>query len=153
MSHTFALASGNAATARRDLRNGSGADSDVRGNESARVERCAPTEPTLDELGQKLRELRHHLDEVLRSLDRATSTMPIGDLRSDRSSLRCHACNRTGSTSQAGWTLRLCGDDELHPFCPDCDRRYVHGEGRNEAQPKASVQGVQPLRTLGDVAG
>lgn len=123
------------------------------GNDSSRVERCAPAEPTLDELGEKLRELRRHLDQVLRSLDRASSNPPLGDPRSAESSLRCYSCNRTGSAGQAGWTLRLCGDDELHPFCSACDRRYVHGEGRGGTQPTPSAQGMQRLRTLGDVAG
>jgi hypothetical protein len=103
------------------------------GGDTARVEPVASVEPTLDELSQKLSELRQHLEQVLTGLNRATSGVPIGDCRADESGLRCHACSRTGATQQVGWTLRLCGDDELHPFCPDCDRQGVHGDGRNGA--------------------
>jgi hypothetical protein len=74
----------------------------------------------------------------------------IGDSRADENSVRCHACSRTGSTQQAGWTLRLCGDDELHPFCPDCDRRHV--DGRNGTQAKPIPQGMHHRPALGDVA-
>jgi hypothetical protein len=105
----------------------------VRGDDSARVERCASAEPTLDELAEKLWELRQHLEQVT-GPGGATSHAAFGDFRTDDTSLRCHACNRTGSTHQAGWTLRLCGDDELHPFCPDCDRRHVDGSNGTQAE-------------------
>lgn len=106
----------------------------MRGDDSARVERCASAEPTLDELAEKLWELRQHLEQVLTGPGGATSHAAFGDFRTDDTSLRCHACNRTGSTHQAGWTLRLCGDDELHPFCPDCDRRHVDGRNGTQAE-------------------
>ena len=85
------------------------------------------TDPTLNDLAQKLVELRQHLEQVRTGLSRATS--------GGRAYLRCHTCGRERSTDEAGWTLRLCGDDELHPFCPDCDRRHVNGNGRNGSTP------------------
>jgi hypothetical protein len=85
------------------------------------------TEATLKELAQQLVELREHLEQVRIGLSRATSGVYAGASITEESSLRCHTCGRTRSTDEAGWTLRLCGDDELHPFCPDCDRRHVNG--------------------------
>lgn len=99
----------------------------ISGENTARVECAVSAEPTLDELSQRLVELRRHLDQVLADLDRVTSGARTGDLKADESSLRCHGCSRIGSTRQAGWTLRLCGDDELHPFCPDCDQQNATG--------------------------
>ena len=101
------------------------AEDEVTTGDGARVERGASAQPTLDELAQKLSELRQHLQQVLSGLDRAAAGAQIVDSRADESRLHCHACSRTGSTDEAGWTLRLCGDDELHPFCPDCDGRHV----------------------------
>jgi hypothetical protein len=73
----------------------------------------ASTEVTLAELAGKLAKLREHLHQVLVDLDAPA-----------RGRLRCHECGLTGSSEDAaGWTMRLCGDDELHAFCPDCDRR------------------------------
>ena len=109
----------------------------------ARIERLASAEPTLDELAQRLSELRQHLEGVLAGLN----------LRAGESSLRCHACSRTGSTQQAGWTLRLCGDDELHPFCPDCDRQDTHGDVRDGADVRPIHQNVHHLPALGEVSG
>ena len=149
----FALASGRVAIARRRFRIGPEAENEVSGDDTTRVERVASAEPTLDELAQKLSELRQHLEQVVTGLNRATSGARIGDSRADENSVRCHACSRTGSTQQAGWTLRLCGDDELHPFCPDCDRRGVDGNGGNGAHVKPIPQGVHRLPALGEVSG
>lgn len=82
----------------------------------------SPTGPTLAELGEKLSKLRAHLDQVVAVLNAppdhgAVRTQSVGPHRR----LRCHDCGRVGSKDEAGWTLRLCGDDELHAFCPDCD--------------------------------
>jgi hypothetical protein len=101
----------------------------VSGAHSSRGEPDACTEPTLDELARKLSELRQHLEQVLRGLDLATSGARAGDSRAEESSLRCHACRRAWPRDEVGWTLRLCGDDELHPFCPACDGRHVDGDG------------------------
>jgi hypothetical protein len=103
----------------------------VSGGDSAPVEYGASGEATLDELAEKLSELRQHLEQVVTGLTGATSGGRAGNSGAEGSSLRCHTCGRTRSTDQAGWTLRLCGDDELHPFCPDCDRRHGEGHGRN----------------------
>jgi hypothetical protein len=90
-------------------------------NENAAIEPAAPTEATLNELAEKLSALREHLEQVVAALHD-----PPG---ADRG-LRCHGCGRTSPGGRAGWTLRLCGDDELHPFCPDCDRLHGDGDGR-----------------------
>lgn len=99
--------------------------------------------PTLPELVEKLSELREHLDQVLarlntlhdrnRAVPAAAHTATLGrrfvnaDTETDR--FRCHQCGELSPTDQTGWTLRLCGDDQLHPFCPSCDRRHVNGNG------------------------
>ena len=110
------------------------------------------TEPSLNELAQRLVELRQHLEQVRTGLSRATSGGRAGNSGVEENSLRCHMCGRARSTDQAGWTLRLCGDDELHPFCPDCDCRHVNGHGRNGHVPKAVPQAVNGLPALGKEA-
>ena len=92
------------------------------------AERGASPDPTLDELAQKLSDLREHLRQVLSGLNGGPAGRRIGDAGADNGSLRCRACNRDGSTQEVGWTLHLCADDELHPFCPDCDRRRLDGK-------------------------
>jgi hypothetical protein len=92
------------------------------------------TEATLNELAERLVELRQHLEQVRVGLSRATSEGRAGNSTDQQSALRCHTCGRARSTHQMGWTLRLCADDELHPFCPDCDRRHVNGNGRNGSE-------------------
>lgn len=101
-------------------------------------------EATLPELAEKLSELREHLDQIVARLndlhngDRATREAAhvatpgrrFANASTEADGLRCHECGQLSSTDQAGWTLRLCGDDELHPFCPSCDRRHVNGNGR-----------------------
>ena len=119
----------------------------------ARVDSVASSEPTLDELAQKLSELRQHLEQVLRGLNRGAPGARIGDSLAAESSLQCHACSRTGSSREAGWTLRLCGDDELHPFCPDCDHREVDAYDENEARVRTLPQGVHQLPALGEASG
>jgi hypothetical protein len=71
---------------------------------------------TFGELAEKLSKLRANLDQLLATLDAPVSGR-----------LRCHECGQVGSDGESGWTLRLCADDELHPFCPDCDGRYFSG--------------------------
>ena len=111
------------------------------------VEGGSSSEPTLEELAQKLSELRQHLRQVLRGLNIATSPARVGDFSTGQKGFRCHACARARSADQQGWTLRLCGDDELHPFCPDCDGRHVDRDGRDV------LQGIHPLPDLRDEAG
>ena len=96
---------------------------------------------SLPELAEKLSDLRKDLDEVIArvkdlhredrmSREEAHAPTPdrlFGMPNTDRGCLRCHECGRLSSTDRAGWTLRLCGDDELHPFCPACDGRHVTG--------------------------
>ncbi len=69
--------------------------------------------PTLSELAEKVSTLRAHLDQVLASLKSPADGR-----------LRCYECGQMASSGEAGWTLRLCADDELHAFCPGCDERY-----------------------------
>ncbi len=98
-----------------------------------------PGTATLAEIAEKLSKLREHLNQVVANLDASADdwTREHGDVplvgRFRRSfdadrSLRCHDCGRIGSTDQTGWTLRLCGDDELHAFCSDCDK-FLSGNG------------------------
>lgn len=75
-----------------------------------------------NDLAQRLSELRLQLEQVREDLTRRD----VG-----KGSLRCYSCGRVQVSEQPGWTLRLCADDELHAFCPDCDRRYLRGSGRN----------------------
>lgn len=126
------------------------ADNGVSSGDGLGARRGASPDPTLDELAQKLLDLREHLRQIVAGLGRA----PAGGRADDgaaESGLRCHACNRNGSTDQAGWTLRLCADDELHPLCPDCDRRHL--DGRNGSRPGVSSaghgSGLVEVRTAG----
>lgn len=104
------------------------------------VGRASGAGATLGELAEQLSELREHLDRIraglsdlreddggIRDAAPAASRRRIGQASAE--GLRCHECGRRSSTDQAGWTLRLCGDDQLHPFCPTCDRRPVSGNG------------------------
>lgn len=136
-----------------------------RGSGSGLSQRWTPTEngdgnapvedgaadATLGELAQKLLELRRHLEQVVMGLNESREDGRVGrdsyraagsGRRTGNSRIetgfRCHACGRTRSTEHAGWTLRLCGDDVLHTFCPDCDRRYVNGD-RSERQVPRTV--------------
>jgi hypothetical protein len=80
------------------------------------------TGPTLDELAEKLATLREHLDQVVAGLKPARNGSVVVRVHSAGAdgSLSCYECGRTGSKDEAGWTLRLCADDELHAFCPAC---------------------------------
>jgi hypothetical protein len=112
------------------------ADNGVSSGGGLSARRGASPDPTLDELAQKLSDLREHLRQVLTGLDRGLAGGRAHDAGAAESGLRCHACNRNGSTDQAGWTLRLCADDELHPLCPDCDRRHL--DRKNGSRPDVS---------------
>jgi hypothetical protein len=110
--------------------------------DSSRRETSA-TQATLAELAQKLAELRAHLEHVSAGLDarregnRGIDAEPVPARESSFAKpkaavrLRCHECGSVGPSDGMGWTLRLCGDDELHTFCPDCDHRYFNGNGGN----------------------
>jgi hypothetical protein len=101
----------------------------VNGSGGVPVERGASAEPSLEELAEKLLELKQHFEQAVRSLNHAISEGRANNAKIDEVGLRCHACGRTTSVDEQGWTLRLCGDDELHPFCPDCDRQQVDRSG------------------------
>jgi hypothetical protein len=111
------------------------------GDGNAPVEDDAAADATLNELAEKLSELRRHLEQVVIGLNesrddgrvvrdsyRAAGTGRRAGNSRIGSGFRCHACGRTRSSEDAGWTLRLCGDDVLHTFCPDCDGGYVSGD-------------------------
>ena len=80
------------------------------------------TEEILIDLAQRLSELRLHLEQVRTELTRKD----VG-----KGSLHCYSCGWMRVSEQPGWTLRLCADDELHAFCPNCDRRQVDANGTN----------------------
>ncbi len=103
----------------------------IRGGDHAPFECGASTEATLEELARRLSDLREHLRQVVTGQNLATSGGRADNSSRAEGSLRCHACGRTRSTDHVGWTLRLCVDDVLHLFCPDCDRRHVDGNGRH----------------------
>jgi hypothetical protein len=122
---------------------------DVSESDNGRLENGSLAETTLHELATKLSELRQHLEQVvtglndlreesrgIRNRSHAATAGRLPRFRIEDGSLRCHACGRASPSNQSGWTLRLCGDDELHPFCPECDRRDVSDEagGRRDAQ-------------------
>ena len=99
----------------------------------------APTVATFGEVAEKLSKLREHLDQVVAALNAPTEEWAHeqgavalgGRFRRGRNAgnrLRCHECGRIGSKEEPGWTLRLCGDDELHTCCSDCDA-YLSGNG------------------------
>lgn len=44
----------------------------------------------------------------------------LRNLGGENGRLRCARCGRDGSRGEDGWTLQLCGDDQLHTFCHDC---------------------------------
>ena len=98
----------------------------------------------LKDLARRLRELKTELQQVRTALHR-------GEVGNDR--LRCHTCGRPKTSHQAGWTLRLCADDELHAFCADCDRRHLEGDGTDgatEAAPR-EMHGLPLSRGNGTV--
>jgi hypothetical protein len=117
----------------------------VNGPTDAPVDQGAATGASLTELAQKLLELRGHLEQVMTGLNDLREEREVGDasrpVRFVRRSggsrieggLRCRACGRTPAADRTGWTLRLCGDDVLHTFCPDCDRRHGHADDREVA--------------------
>jgi hypothetical protein len=89
------------------------------------------TEEILNDLAQRLSELRLQLEQVRTELTRRD----VG-----KGSLRCYLCGRMQVPEQLGWTLRLCADDELHAFCPDCDRRQLRGSGVNAHDQPSPLQ-------------
>ena len=93
------------------------------------------TEEILTDLARRLSELRLHLEQVRTELTRRD----VG-----KGSLHCYSCGRIQVSEQPGWTLRLCADDELHAFCPDCDRRHLMGNGRKRAPATSPLQSSTP---------
>jgi hypothetical protein len=116
-----------------------GPEEDMSGAADASSGETAATE--LTDLAQKLSELRAHLQRVAADLNArrehsraihnelgpATGRPGLGNSASAGGRLCCHECGRLGPIEATGWTLRLCGDDQLHAFCPDCDYRYFNG--------------------------
>lgn len=48
----------------------------------------------------------------------------LGSLAGEDVQLRCANCRCEGSLNDEGWSLELCGDNQLHPFCRDCYERF-----------------------------
>lgn len=69
-------------------------------------------------LKERLGKAQNHQD--IRGAD-ARVRLRAGD--SPDRSLRCARCGRECSYEARDWTLRLCGDDQLHTVCRDCDER------------------------------
>lgn len=114
----------------------------VSGGEKESVGTGSATDARLHELAEELSELRQQLEEVVVRLNGLSEERRGSRTRSpvaasgpasshpgpDETGLHCHACGRRRPEGEEpGWTLRLCGDDELHPFCPECDSRDVGG--------------------------
>jgi hypothetical protein len=76
---------------------------------------------TLSELAEKLSTLRAHLDQVVTSLKAPAEGR-----------LLCHECGQMASSADPGWSLRLCADDALHAFCPDCDEESFNRNGTGD---------------------
>jgi hypothetical protein len=89
------------------------------------------TDEILNDLAQRLSELRLHLEQVRTELTRRD----VG-----KGSLRCYSCGGMQMPEQPGWTLRLCADDELHAFCPECDRGQLNSNGRNGHERPSPLQ-------------
>lgn len=116
------------------------------------------TTATLNELAEKLSTLRKHLEQVIaglnvpqeangvvREVPRVAGSVArrLPRITGTEDSLRCHECGLTGQSGGEGWTMRLCGDDVLHAFCPDCDYRYFHrdhGEAGERIEPRDASQ-------------
>jgi hypothetical protein len=47
--------------------------------------------------------------------------------------LCCAECGRV-DVGERGWTMRLDEDDELHAFCPRCDRREFGDSSRGRGR-------------------
>ena len=94
------------------------------------------TDEILMDLAQRLQELRTELQQVRTDL----SGGEFG-----KNMLRCHTCGRQKAADQAGWTLRLWADDELHAFCPDCDRRHLRRDGAGRRAFEAPSQEMHGL--------
>ena len=99
------------------------------------------TDEILQDLSQRLWELRAQLQQVRTDLN-------SGELGKD--TLRCHTCGRQKASDQAGWTHRLCADDELHVFCPDCDHRQLKRDGADGFASLAPPQETHGLIFFGE---
>ena len=47
----------------------------------------------------------------------------LRNLGGEHGEVRCAECGRGGTREEEGWTLQLCGDDQLHTFCRNCYER------------------------------
>lgn len=72
----------------------------------------------LNDLDEKLSKLKARLEQVLAALHTPAERR-----------LLCHDCGLMRLAGESGWTLRLCADDELHAFCPNCDERHFNVTG------------------------
>jgi hypothetical protein len=68
--------------------------------------------------------LKERLANMLNRQESTAAEARLG-LRASRSQpgqVRCASCGRECAREE-DWTLRLCGDDQLHPVCRGCDER------------------------------
>ena len=73
---------------------------------------------------------KERLSQMLNGQEGAVAETRVG-LRASGSqsgNIRCARCGREGSRED-NWTLRLCGDDQLHPVCRGCDERDFDASG------------------------
>lgn len=69
--------------------------------------------------------LKERLSKMLHRQEDVVADVRVG-LRANESQVefvRCARCGRECSGEKENWTLRLCGDDQLHPVCRGCDEQ------------------------------
>jgi hypothetical protein len=77
-------------------------------------------------LKERIGKMLHHREDVV--------TDVRGGLRANEPQaefLRCARCGRECSCDNENWTLRLCGDDQLHPVCRGCDEQDFSDPSRS----------------------
>ena len=80
--------------------------------------RVSPLVAQLSRLAEQLNHVAYRADPVLPDpYDR------LRNLGGDHGQVRCAECGRDGTRDEDGWTLQLCGDDQLHAFCRNCYER------------------------------
>jgi hypothetical protein len=68
--------------------------------------------------------LRERFANVLNRQESTGAEVRLGPRasQSQPGQVRCASCGKE-CVSEENWTLRLCGDDQLHPVCRGCDER------------------------------
>jgi hypothetical protein len=91
------------------------------GSRTARVGVTAPPRPRPSEHAPSLKE---RLANMLSGQESSAAEVRLGPRasRSQPGQVRCASCGKE-CVREENWTLRLCGDDQLHPVCRGCDER------------------------------